>query len=96
VKLLPAAASCEARKRERQVQSGAEGRRIGDDARNVVCLSLQVYHYRRHRCVIEVMVCCLIEKCTCQLVTTLLNYCIMLGEVARFKGVCEGLQPPDA
>jgi hypothetical protein len=54
VKLLPAAAaaSCEARKRERQVQSGAEVRRIGDGARNVVCLSLQVYHYRRHRCVI--------------------------------------------
>jgi hypothetical protein len=57
VKLLLAAASCEARKRERQVQSGAEVRRIGDDARNVVCLSLQVYHYRRHRCVIKAMVC---------------------------------------
>ncbi len=52
MKLLPAAASCEARKRERQVQSGAEVRGIGDGARNVVCLSLQVYHYRRHRCVI--------------------------------------------
>jgi hypothetical protein len=54
-KLLPAAAaaSCEARKRERQVQqSGAEVRRIGDGARSVVCLSLQVYLYRRHRCVI--------------------------------------------
>jgi len=50
VKLLRAAASCEDRKRERQVQSGAEVRKIGDGARNVVCLSLQVYHYRRHRC----------------------------------------------